>query len=194
MSMMCSSQLMSCPSPVVPPTIRPPTPASICFSTSASYAARSTLPLGRYGVLIAVIRRVALISSTEAVVDFIVEFVHALDATHCGGGIGIARQRRDAEKEKRASPNRARADWGWATAHLGGHARVRASGTAAKRGGLGDGRLGGHGERHAARPPRGGADRSVAAFGSKSEKSQKSQKSQLFVTRSHPKAVAAFRA
>ena len=90
MSMMCSSQLMSCPSPVVPPTIRPPTPASICFSTSASYAARSTLPLGRYGVLIAVIRRVALISSTEAVVDFIVEFVHALDATHCGGGFGIA--------------------------------------------------------------------------------------------------------
>ena len=42
------------------------------------------MPLGRYGVLIAVIRRVALISSTEAVVDFIVEFVHALDATHCG--------------------------------------------------------------------------------------------------------------
>ena len=35
-------------------------------------------------------RRVALISSTEAVVDFIVEFVHALDATHCGGGFGIA--------------------------------------------------------------------------------------------------------
>ena len=39
-------------------------------------------------------------------------------------------------------------------AHLGGHARVRASGTTAKRGGLGDGRLGGHGERHAARPLR----------------------------------------
>ena len=86
MSMMCSSQLMSWPSPVVPPTIKPPTPASICFSTSASYAARSTLPLGRYGVLIAVISRVALISSTEAVMDFIVLLVHALDATHWDGG------------------------------------------------------------------------------------------------------------
>ena len=89
MSMMCSSQLMSCPSPVVPPTMRPPTPASICFSTSASYAARSTLPLGRYGVLRAVMRRVSLTLSTLAVVDFIVLLVHALVATHCGSGEGL---------------------------------------------------------------------------------------------------------
>jgi len=83
MSMMCSSQLMSCPSPVVPPTMRPPMPAAICFSTSASYMARSTLPSGRYGVLMAVIRRVAFTSSTLLVLDFIVLLVQALVATHC---------------------------------------------------------------------------------------------------------------
>ena len=35
---MCSSQLMSCPSPVVPPTTKPCTPPAICCSTNASAA------------------------------------------------------------------------------------------------------------------------------------------------------------
>ena len=37
---MCSSQLMSCPSPVVPPTTKPCTPPAICCSTNASAALR----------------------------------------------------------------------------------------------------------------------------------------------------------
>jgi hypothetical protein len=41
------------------------------------------LPSGRYGVLMAVIRRVAFTSSTLLVLDFIVLLVQALVATHC---------------------------------------------------------------------------------------------------------------
>ena len=81
---------------------RPPTPASICFSTSASYAARSTLPLGRYGVLRGD-ERVSLTLSTLAVVDFIVLLVHALVATHCGSGEGLLDGAHANDAAKRAS-------------------------------------------------------------------------------------------
>jgi len=56
---MCSSQLISCPSPVVPPMIRPSTPAAIWCSTNRSYARKSILPHSKYGVFIAVITRAA---------------------------------------------------------------------------------------------------------------------------------------
>jgi len=56
---MCSSQLISCPSPVVPPMIRPSTPAAIWCSTKRSYARKSILPHSKYGVFIAVITRAA---------------------------------------------------------------------------------------------------------------------------------------
>ena len=63
MSIMCSSQLISWPSPVVPPTITPSAPLIIWVLTSSSYASRSNLPSGRYGVLMAVITLRDLMSS-----------------------------------------------------------------------------------------------------------------------------------
>jgi hypothetical protein len=50
---------------VVPPTINPSTPPAICASTNESYANKSTFPLAKYGVFIAVINRFDLISSTS---------------------------------------------------------------------------------------------------------------------------------
>ena len=72
---MCSSQLISCPSPVVPPTTKPCTPPAICCSTKTSYFGKSIFPLFKYGVLIAVIKEHFLTSSTKACLDLLLLFV-----------------------------------------------------------------------------------------------------------------------